>query len=188
MREVIAAYPRILGLAKQANYLGELAVHAPPRRARLLLQEKTAADVEVASTLYKLGGSVLDAIKSSKNSDMLRLLAGGGAAGLGMGLGLAVPAAVAADRMSDKAEEGVKKYITPAAAAVGALLAGKMLASGSGSSDSEKVSSLCAALELNNKLQNTSQGVKTAESADYLYKVAAVSAAHVSDLVHDLIG
>jgi hypothetical protein len=188
VREVIAVYPRLLGLAKQANHLGELAVHAPPRRARLLLQEKTAADIEIASTLYKLGSSVLDAIKSSKNSDVLKLLAGGGAAGLGMGLGLAVPAAVAADRMSDRAEEGVKKYVTPAAAAVGALLAGKMLTSGSDSSDSEKVSSLCAALELNNKLQNTSHGVKTAESADYLYKVAAVSAAHVSDLVHDLIG
>ena len=188
MREVIAAYPRLLGLAKQANYLGELATHAAPRRARLLLEEKTAADVEIAATLHKLGGSVLDAIKSSKNTDMLKLLAGGGAAGLGMGLGLAVPAAVAADRMSDRAEEGVKKYVTPAAAAVGALLAGKMLASGNDEVDSEKVSSLCAALELNNKLTRTSQGVKTAESADYLFKVARVSAAHVSDLVHDLIG
>jgi len=188
VREVMAAYPRLLGLAKQASYLGELAAQAPPRRARLLLEEKTAADTELTYTLQKLGGSVLDAIKSSKNSDMLKLLAGGGAAGLGMGLGLAVPAAVAADRMSDKAEEGVKKYITPAAAAVGALLAGKMLASGSESSDSEKVSSLCAALELNSKLNRTSKGVKTAESADYLYRVAGVSAAHVSDLVHDLIG
>ena len=187
MREVVAAYPRLLGLAKQANHLGELAAHAPPRRARLLLQEKLAADTELAATLHKLGASVLDAIKSSKNSDMLRLLAGGGAAGLGLGLGLSVPAAVAADKISDKAEENVKKYVTPAAAAVGALLAGKMLASRSEPSDSEKVSSLCAALELNSKLSSTSRGVKTAESADYLFKVASVSAAHVSDLVHDLI-
>lgn len=187
MREVIAAYPRLLGLAKRAHHLGEVAIHAPPRRARLLLQEKNAADVELCSSLQKLGGSVIDAIKSSKNSDMLKLLASGGAAGLGMGLGLAVPAALAADRISDKAEENVKKYVTPAAAAVGALLAGKMLASRSEPSDAEKVSSLCAALELNGKLQSTSAGVKTAESAEYLYKVAAISAAHVSDLVHDLI-
>lgn len=187
MREVMAAYPRLLGLAKQAHQLGELAIHAPPRRARLLLQEKNAADAELCSSLQKLGASVIDAIKSAKNSDMLKLLAGGGAAGLGMGLGLAVPAAVAADRISDKAEEGVKNYVTPAAAAVGALLAGKLLSSGYGSTDSEKVSSLCAALELNGKLQSTSAGVKTAESAEYLYKVAAISAAHVSDLVHDLI-
>ena len=83
MREVMASYPRLLGLAKQANYLGELAIHAPPRRARLLLEEKTSADVELTHALQKLGASVLDAIRSSKNSDMLKLLAGGGAAGDG---------------------------------------------------------------------------------------------------------
>lgn len=173
-----------------SNTLGELATKTASRlEAVNALNQKTALDSQISSELTKLGSAVLDALKASKDSDLLK--------GLLMGTGAAIPLAVAGGHLVDKTGDRVEDMGNKAMAAVPvAVLAG--LAAGKAMSGRSKESSvkaaqeystrdMLAAISLNMKLSSASDGIKTASAKDYTEKVRYRSNAHVADIVNQLL-
>jgi hypothetical protein len=176
--------------ASLSTTLGELATKTASRlEAVNALNQKIVIDGQISNELTKLGSAVLNALKASKDSDLLR--------GLLLGTGAAIPLAAAGSHVVDRTSDKVESLGNKAMAAVPvAVLAG--LAAGKAMSGRSKESSLrdkqeystrdmLAAISLNMKLSSVGDNTKTAEAREYSDKVRHRSNAHVADIVNQLL-
>lgn len=188
MNKYIATHiSKLSSMASVSDSLGELAIKTASRLESVnALNHKTVLDSQIASELTKLGSAVLDAIKASKDSDLMK--------GLLFGAGASVPIAAAGgymvDRAGDRVEDMGNKALAAAPVAILAgLAAGKAMSS---SKKTEKKSSyttkeMLAVLKLNSKLNNSQSNIKVAEDRAYLNKVLVRSNAHVAELVNHIL-
>jgi hypothetical protein len=179
---------RLRSLSSVSSSLGELATKTASRlEAVSAISQKCIVDREVSKELTKLGSAVLDAIKASKDSELLK--------GLLFGAGASVPIAAAGGYMVDRAGDRVEAMGNKALAAapvaiLAGLAAGKAL-SGSGKGTEKKSSystkDMLAAIALNAKLTSEDLNTKTASDREYLDKVVVRSNAHVADIVNSIL-
>jgi hypothetical protein len=173
-----------------SNTLGELATKTSSRlEAVNALSQKTILDSQISNELTKLGSAVLDAIKASKDSDLLK--------GLLIGTGAALPLAAAGgyivDKTGDKVQDmGNKAMAAMPVAVLAGLAAGKAIHGRSKESSYKDASSystkdMLAAISLNIKLSNAQDNTKVAEAREYTEKVRFRSNAHVADIVNQLL-
>ncbi len=189
MKRYIATHiTKLQSMSSVSSSLGELATKTASRLESVnALNQKIVLDANIASELTKLGSAVLDAIKASKDSDLLK--------GLLFGAGASLPIAAAGGYMVDKAGDKVEDMGNKALAAapvaiLAGLAAGKAMSGGPKNMDKKSsydTKEMLAAISLNSKLNSSDLRSKTAEDKSYLNKVLVRSNAHVADLVNTIL-
>ncbi len=166
--------------------LGELATKTASRLESVsALNQKAIIDTQIASEVTKLGSAVMDAIKASKNSDILR--------GMLFGTGAAVPLAAAGsyvtDKAGDRAEDlGTKALVATPAAILAGLAAGRALNSNREKKEaSYSIKEALAVVSLNQRLNESVGNIKVAEDRKYADSVILRSNAHLADVVNSLL-
>jgi hypothetical protein len=172
--------------ASISTNLGELATKTASRLESFsALNQKAIVDTQIASEITKLGSAVMDAIKASKNSDILK--------GLLFGTGAAIPLAAAGayvtDKAGDRAEDlGTKALVATPAAILAGLAAGRAMNSSRESKQaSYSIKEAMAVISLNQKLNDSVSNIKVAEDRKYTESVILRSNAHLADIVNSIL-